>query len=359
MPQPDEDRLEDWVAETNESIAARLDGVKAAQSQTRVTLAAMAIVSVMMLIASYNAYLSYDYNWIVEQKCPKSGAKADNGNGEGKPDDSGKESDNNKDLTKLLTGHAMEEWASSRTVMISLLGIRVSVDDVSVLGTAVLLLLSLWLLLVARRENHTTGFLLRDTDERDGGGAAAGARAVSYTDRKRWLIYHTVISNSLFVTFDYLRNVDRLDGPNSLEAGTQGEERGRLRSFGLAVAREFFFLFPVVVTFVIFILDCVSYYYDYLPDPFSPNCKLDPDSAFFIQSRIIFFVCFLPLLICCLKSRGLSKNTEKVLHEYGTKLLSDLKEKSRPPEEPRREPSAAAARRRRHVRGARGRKGIN
>lgn len=317
MPQPDEDRLEDWVAETNESIAARLEGVKSAQSQARLTLAAMAVVSVMMLVASYNAYLSYDYHWIVGLKCSTAEIKLD-------------ADEYKRQLTKLLQEHAMGEWASSRTAMSSLLGIRVSVDDVSVLGTAVLLLLSLWLFLVARRENHTTGFLLRDTDERGGGGAApAGGGAVSYEDRKRWLIYHTIISNSLFVTFDYLRNVGTLPGPNSLEAGVQGEERGRLSSWGLAVAREFFFLFPVVVAAVVFALDYVSYYY--LPDPFVADCTPEGGSLFFTQTRVFFVLCFIPLLLCCRKSRGLSKNTERVLHDYGTKLLGDLKKKNRPP----------------------------
>lgn len=329
MPQPDEDHLGDWVAETNESIAARLEGVKAAQSKTRLTLVTMAVVSVMMLITAYNAYLSYDYNWIVGLKCPKEDTQPK----KIRPDRWHHlkiPHDNEPDLTTMLTKHAMSEWASSRTAMASFLGIRVSVDDVSVLGTAVLLLFSIWLFLVTRRENHTTGFLLRDTDKRDGGGAGpTEGEAVSYMDRKRWLIYHTIISNSLFFTFDSLRNVGELPGPNSLEAGVHGEGRSRLSSWGLTVAREFFFLFPVVVAALVFILDCVSY--SYLPDPFSANCKLEDTGHFFKQSRFIFVVCFIPLLTCCRKARGLSKNTEEVLRDYGAKLLDDLKKKSRPP----------------------------
>ena len=137
-------RLNDWVVETPESIAARLEGAKASQSQIRLTIGVMAVISMMMLIASYNAYLSYDYGWtldVVDRQLPTE-----------------------KTVASVLTEQALKDWASSRIVQISLLGIRVSVDDAAVLGTLVLLVLSLWLLLLARRENHTIGFLLRDTD---------------------------------------------------------------------------------------------------------------------------------------------------------------------------------------------------
>src|SRR4029450_12152918 len=57
--------LDDWVAETPESIAARLESAKSAQAQARRTMGVMSIISMMMLIASYNAYLSYDTAWIL------------------------------------------------------------------------------------------------------------------------------------------------------------------------------------------------------------------------------------------------------------------------------------------------------
>jgi hypothetical protein len=53
-------RAHDCVAETPESITARLDGAKNSQAQIRRTLGMMAVVSMMMLIPAYKAYLSYD-----------------------------------------------------------------------------------------------------------------------------------------------------------------------------------------------------------------------------------------------------------------------------------------------------------
>lgn len=137
------DDIDDWVAETPESIAARLDGAKVSQGQTRLTIATMSVIAVMMLTAAYNAYLSYDYDWILEDGDVVVG---------------------NDKASEILKTQALKDWAASRTVQVSLLGIRVSVDDAAVLGSAVLLVLSLWLLLVVRRENHTIGSLLNATD---------------------------------------------------------------------------------------------------------------------------------------------------------------------------------------------------
>ena len=58
--------LDDWVAETPESIAARLESARNAQAQARRTMGVMSIISMMMLIASYNAYLSYDTTWVLD-----------------------------------------------------------------------------------------------------------------------------------------------------------------------------------------------------------------------------------------------------------------------------------------------------
>ena len=72
------ERLDDWVAESPESIAARLEGAKASLAQLRWTLGLMALISMMMLIAAYNAYSSYDYGWtlgVVERQVTEENAR--------------------------------------------------------------------------------------------------------------------------------------------------------------------------------------------------------------------------------------------------------------------------------------------
>lgn len=320
-PDEDEGRVEDWVAETPESISARLEAAKAAQAQLRLTLGTMAVISVMMLIASYNAYLSYDYQWIVRDNCTRPTPNPSPG-----PDDPLVSAVN--PASDGLKEQAYRDWASSRTVMISLLGVRVSVDDAAVLGTAVLCVLSFWLLLVVRRENHTIGFLLRDTDTRrpDDGRGPTGSRPKMYPGGERWRIYHTIISNSLFVIFDHAPNVQSLADQSSLTAA--GARRGVLNRIWLEFVRGFFFWFPVVASAAVFLVDRASYLV--MRDPFDPECAYDGPTPFFWRSMLVFFACWIPLVICCVRASLYSETTEKVLREYGKTLLEDLSRKDEP-----------------------------
>jgi len=295
------ERIKDWAAETRESINARLAAAKAAQSQTRFTIVVMAVISMMMVIASYNAYLSYDHEWILQLTSGRSF--------------------NHQTVSELLTTQALQDWAAARTISIGLLGIRVSVDDAAVLGAVALFVLSLWLMLVTRRENHTVGFLLRDTDST--GSNPVSSRLVSgeFSSGQRWLILHTILSNNLFVAMDpSLARVDSLDGGNPL--ATRSGLMGDLNRIAFGLVREFFFFFPAVASLFVFTLDRYSY--------FAPDAFLDKDATpgssahFFFDSMIVFVVCWLPLALSCWRSSQYSRATEKVLREYAVKLRGDL-----------------------------------
>ena len=304
-----ERRLADWAAETPASIAARLEGAKAAQTQARSTIGLMALISMMMLIATYNAYLSYDSTWVLNA--------------------SQRQLTGEDSAANILTNQALRDWAASRIVTVSLLGIRVSVDDAPVLGTAALLVLSLWLLLLARRENHTVGFLLRDTDTRRVDEFSeptprrlSGQNDVPYSSSQRWLIFHTVIANSLFLTFDRsLSLVQSLDGPSQLTIAA-ASFRGTVQRAMFGFVREFFFYFPAAACAIMFILDRLSYY---RPDPFAFGAAVPGvTGTFFWQSMTIFLFCWIPLVVCGRKSSQYSSATENVLRQYGNKLRRDL-----------------------------------
>jgi hypothetical protein len=327
-PHQNMERLEDWVTETPESISARLEGAKASQAQIRFTMGVMAIISMMMLIASYNAYLSYDYNWILgsnERQLAGEQLQAERV--------SSPEANNRKlasaNVAQVLDEEALKHWAESRIVQISLLGIRVSIDDVAVLGSACLSVLSLWLVLVARRENHTIGLLLRDTDtprpydNRD--PSVAESRLQVKSSGQRWLIFHTIISNSLFVTVDHsLSTVHSLSNLKPMKAGAAGAISLWLHRAGFALVRNFFFLFPVIASFAVFCLDRWSYF---IQDPFDPDFAIPGLEPFFWSSMVVFFVCWIPLTLCCIRARRYSSATEKVLGQYGAKLRADLLKK--------------------------------
>ncbi len=131
------------LLETTESINARLAGAKQAHDQIRFALGIMAVISMMLFIASYNAYLSFDHSWALEV--------------------GPRHFTTDRTPPDILTEQALRSWSDARTVSISLLGIRVNVDDAPVLGTLSLLVVSVWLLLATRRENGVIECLLHDT----------------------------------------------------------------------------------------------------------------------------------------------------------------------------------------------------
>ena len=313
-------QLDDWVAETTESIAARLEASREAQRQTRFTLGILAVISMMMVILAYNAYLSYDSKWIL--------AHAKDRDGKIRTIDSQDKADTVPDV---LTLQALQDWAESRSATIDLLGIRVSVDDAPVLGTISLFVVSLWLLLVTRRENHTVGSLLRDTDTPGGDSSSslAGSRQLPdieprqlYSNGQRWLIFHSVFANNLFVTFDRWSQIDSLRNPNAVvHDGPTGIKR-RLDRLSMSFARNFFFWFPVAASSLVFALDRMSYF---LEDPFAPELRPPGwEAPWFFASALVFVVCFVPLVICCRGAARYSRATGNVLREYGERLRADL-----------------------------------
>jgi hypothetical protein len=297
--------LDDWVAETPESIAARLESARSAQGQSRRTMGVMSVISMMMLIASYNAYLSYDTTWILD--LPQ------------------KELAGGTTVAGVLTDQALKDWAASRSVQVPLLGIRTSVDDAPVLGTATLLVLAFWLVLLTRRENHTVGLLLRDTDTDPSGDdrSETAGRGPSYSSAQRWLIFHTVASNSVFITCDRsLAPVQSLGSRCSTSMSADRGFKAWMSEQAFAFLSRFFFDFPVIVSSIVFVLDRWSYFE---PDAFTVNAQAPGvGSAFFWFSMAVFFVCWIPLVMCCRRARLYSEATGRVLKEYGTRLRGDL-----------------------------------
>ena len=292
----------DWISETPKSIEARLAGAKQIQDQLRFVLGVMAIISMMILIASYNAYLSYDYAWAVKQAKEHMFAPQ-------------------RTVADILTEQGLRSWADSRTVTISLVGIRVNVDDAPVLGTLSLLVASVWLLLLARRENKTIGLLLQDTDSRL---VSDNDQAESSRGQDRWLIFHTIVSNSPFINLD--RSLTRI---SSLRTSTPARSGIAVNRFEGGMSRAlgaFFFLFPPLVCLVMFVPDRTSYS---RPSPFMPDAAAPGLPEFYWSSFFVFFLCWIPLLICCWRARRYVTATESVLREYRDALFADSIEAAR------------------------------
>jgi len=78
----------------------------------------------------------------------------------------------------------------------------------------------------------------------------------------------------------------------------------------------------LIVSSIVFVLDRWSYFE---PDAFTVGAQTPGvGSAFFWFSMVVFFVCWIPLVMCCRRSRLYSEATGRVLKEYGTRLRADL-----------------------------------
>lgn len=116
----------------------------------------------------------------------------------------------------------------------------------------------------------------------------------------------------------------RLEGPNPLKASNESGLKAWMNRVGFSLVRGFFFLFPAVTAFIVFLIDRRSYF---ISDPFDPDCKNPPIEAFFWRSMAVSILFLVPLSICCLRSSQYLRATEKVLREYGDKLRADLSQR--------------------------------
>jgi hypothetical protein len=181
------------VLESEKSIETRLTGTAEAQKRTRLVLVFMGVPCAALFIASYNAYLSFDREFTLQQVAERPDdldRRADGDHGGFVPVPARKfDKDRGNDM---LTEQAIRTWSDSRSISSSLLGIKVSIDDAPVLGSTALFVISIWFLLSVRREYYTIYFLLKDTRQLD------PARPDLDLLKVQWLVFHGIISSSVF-----------------------------------------------------------------------------------------------------------------------------------------------------------------
>jgi hypothetical protein len=122
----------------DEVLTSRLDGINEAQRRSRIAFLLVMLSSGAILIALWNNYFSWDRQWSeIHASAPKSWGQ------------------------EQLVGEQIKSWSDTNTVDISLLGIRVSINDAAVLGSLVLFAFAAYLCFTLLRENHEIGSLLR------------------------------------------------------------------------------------------------------------------------------------------------------------------------------------------------------
>jgi hypothetical protein len=142
----------------------RLEAVKDAQQKARVAFYVSTLVTAVILAGLWNEYLSWDRTFSLQKVEPADWAQ------------------------KQLLTETIKAWLDNQMVGVAILGIRFSVSDVAVLGSAALLFLSAYLCICMRRVNQETGSLL---------WANSNADATT-----KWLVYYGVRSFSVFAAPD-------------------------------------------------------------------------------------------------------------------------------------------------------------
>jgi hypothetical protein len=228
----------DWKYESKDSITARVKIVSDLQARTRASLIACTVASVVIFVALYNAYYSYDYSFIRD----KGDTIATN---------------NRPDLAthtpaSVLYAHALKSWADSRVVSVGLLGLKISVDDFTILGALALAVLTTWLFLRARAENHAVGRLLQHTNGDPGSDSAVDG---SEANSLRWLIAQSAASGSLFSPRGgAFRSISSLS--------TRQSRQGQMGPFFFKLIGICFIMHPAMVAVIAMYVDKQSYFWN-------------------------------------------------------------------------------------------------
>lgn len=122
------------------TLGSRLTGVSDAQKRARAAFFILLYATAAMVFGLWNMYLSWERQWAYVQQ-PTLWAQ------------------------QQVVTQQIKSWVDGQSIGISLLGLRVSVSDINVLGSFALLTLSYYYCMCARRENHEIGILLRETKE--------------------------------------------------------------------------------------------------------------------------------------------------------------------------------------------------
>ncbi|WP_449068141.1 hypothetical protein [Prosthecobacter sp.] len=245
-PGSSKDRLECSI------IHLRLDGIKDALSRSRLSFLTTTIISLMMILGTWNSYFSWDRDfgmlkgWVYQRArqiimedlaahWPATGTQEDvvaylntkwkdgerGGFQEGPSDNEFKnardqvihlvqyvwpvspgkdgvikdveeEARKRDDIIRHLQQKWVEQWVKNQQISVPLLGVTVSTSDATFLASVALVVAMIWFFWSTRRENHSISRLLREHQN-----APEGIMR---------LVYHGIAANLMFVS---LTNDDR------------------------------------------------------------------------------------------------------------------------------------------------------
>ncbi len=256
-----------------EILEKRLEGVNDAQTRARVSFFVLLVATVSILVALWNAYLSWDRQWADSEFAPKEWGQTQ------------------------VTSQTIKSWTEGQFVGIPILGIRVATSDIAFLGSASLIIFSFCCCMRARRENHEIGSLLIDANKTE-------------DDNSKWQTYFGIRSQLVLnPTTDndgVFQKLDEIPEKNKL-----------LLSRNLI---PFLLYLPAIAIFLILLSDL---YFAFLyKSPWRSNQEsawtlLKPPYKFqLIFTDFIGFISNLIVFYFCYRTNNYFKGTKKIVEEF-------------------------------------------
>ena len=254
-------------------VQVRVQGSVEAVKRARFAFLVSTVASLAIFITEWNAYVSWYRHFPLREAFPPN------------------------DVTKEAFKYVLQQFVESRVVTVALLGIRVGVSDMAVLGSLTLLVCSIWLFFSIRRHNHSVGSLLRDTKD--------------FPSIIRRLVYYGVSASLVFTT---VTSVDA--AISSLEAQPSEKEARLTRSVVVVL-----FYLPAIVIGITIMADLASILW--LPAVFSfPHGPLGFSTSSlrvriqFIAMELGAMAIGIPTFLLCRRIIEFEQSTATILREY-------------------------------------------
>jgi hypothetical protein len=194
-----------------DSINLRIEAVSHALKRARVSFLVATFVSLTVIIAVWNCYLSWYRGFVMPEKFGKG------------------------EVTTYVQQQLVAEWVKSQTINIQPLGITVGIADAAALATISLVIIIIWGFYNTRSENYCIASLLRDTKD--------------ITDISlRRKIYYGIISHLVFLDV-YNGDEPIKDLADNLPTTHKIFVRGTIK---------FLTILPAITIFIVILFDVLS-----------------------------------------------------------------------------------------------------
>ena len=204
----------------------------------------------------------------------------------------------------------MEEWIKNQTLTVGVLGVRVSVDDLPLMGGLGICIISVWFFYSVRREHRAIGTLLRDT-----------YREIDKNVQLAYLTYQGIVHQLIFIDFGR--------GVKPIKSFKVEEEDGAHDAPIFRGLLKALFYLPIFSLAFLLVMDIVSLCV--MEGVFSPSSKPRGFKAIYDPLDIVQYAFSVLLtgivVVLCIRIVGFNNATNNLL----SKFRNEVKEKSREP----------------------------